>query len=172
MWEAWYYWRFVDLQKPTRSSEICMRNPSVLLMIWCAQTSPFVLFCLILIENPNSHLGSLRLCMRSLKCESYEAIRFLAEGDGGKKKYKKDGVRGCLVCVFKQQFSVFKQYFIHFYILFYPHVFPQMFTNNNFQFLNTCTKRALNPWSSKNAINHLWSKKINQSSQTYTNWKG
>ena len=56
--EAYYCLKFVDLQKPTRSSEICMRNPSVLLMIWCAQTSPFVLFCLILIENPNSHLGS------------------------------------------------------------------------------------------------------------------
>ena len=84
----------------------------------------------------------LRLCMRSLKYESYEAIRFLAEGDGGKKKYKKDGVRGCLVCVFKQQFSIFKQYFIHFYILFYPHVFSQIFSNNNFQFLNTYTKRT------------------------------
>ena len=99
--EACYCLKFVDLQKPTRSSKICMRNPSVLLMIWCAQTSTFVIFCLILIENPNSHLGSLRLCMRSLKCESYEAIRFLAEGDDEKKKYKKDGVRGCLVCVFK-----------------------------------------------------------------------
>ena len=49
--------------------------------------------------------------------------------------------RGCLVSV-KQQFSVFKQYFTYFHILFYPHVFPQKFLNNNFQFLNTCTKRA------------------------------
>ena len=40
--------------------------------------------------------------------------------------------RGCLVCVFKQLFSVFKQYFTYFYTLFHPHVFPQMFSNNNF----------------------------------------
>ena len=50
--------------------------------------------------------------------------------------------RGCLVYVFKQQFSVFKQHFTHFNALFHPHVFPQMFLNNNFQFLNTHTKRA------------------------------
>ena len=31
--------------------------------------------------------------------------------------------KGCLVCVFKQPFSVFKQYFMYFYILFHPHVF-------------------------------------------------
>ena len=52
-------------------------------------------------------------------------------------------VRGCLVGVFKQQFSVFKQYFTHFHTLFHPQVFPQIFSNNNFQFLNTYTKRAL-----------------------------
>ena len=52
--------------------------------------------------------------------------------------------RGCLVCVFKQLFSVFKQHFTHFNVLFHPHVFSQMFSNNNFQFLNTYTKRALN----------------------------
>ena len=57
--------------------------------------------------------------------------------------------RGCLVCVFKQPFSVFKQHFTHFNALFHPHVFPQIFSNNNFQFLNTCTKRALEP------INHI-----------------
>ena len=45
--------------------------------------------------------------------------------------------------VFKQQFSVFKQHFTYFNTLFHPHVFPQKFSNNNFQFLNTCTKRAL-----------------------------
>ena len=48
--------------------------------------------------------------------------------------------RGYLICIFKQLFSVFKQYFTHFHTFFYPHVFPQMFLNNNFQFLNTCTK--------------------------------
>ena len=31
--------------------------------------------------------------------------------------------RGCLVCVFKQQFLVFKQHFTHFNTLFHPHVF-------------------------------------------------
>ena len=51
--------------------------------------------------------------------------------------------RGCLVYIFKQQFSVFKQYFTHFNALFHPHVFPQIFLNNNFQFLNTYTKRPL-----------------------------
>ena len=53
--------------------------------------------------------------------------------------------RGCLVSVFKQQFSVFKQHFTYFNTLFHPHVFPQKFSNNNFQFLNTCTKRAKTP---------------------------
>ena len=52
-------------------------------------------------------------------------------------------LRGCLVYVFKQSFSVFKQYFKYFHILFHSHVFPQVFSNNNFQFLNTCTKRDL-----------------------------
>ena len=50
--------------------------------------------------------------------------------------------RGCLVYVFKQQFLVFKQHFTHFNALFHPHVFPQIFLNNNFQFLNTHTKQA------------------------------
>ena len=53
-------------------------------------------------------------------------------------------LRGCLVYVFKQPFSVFKQHFTHFNTLFYPHVFSQIFLNNNFQFLNTHTKRTLN----------------------------
>ena len=53
-------------------------------------------------------------------------------------------LRGCLVCVFKQSFSVFKQHFTHFNTLFHPHVLPQIFLNNNFQFLNTHTKQALN----------------------------
>ena len=41
-------------------------------------------------------------------------------------------LRGYLVGVFKQQFSVFKQYFTHFHTFFHPHVFPQIFLNNNF----------------------------------------
>ena len=47
------------------------------------------------------------------------------------------------VYVFKQQFSVFKQYFTHFNAFFHSHVFSQMFLNNNFQFLNIHTKQAL-----------------------------
>ena len=43
---------------------------------------------------------------------------------------------------FKQLFSVFKQHYMYFYIFFHSHVFPQIFSNNNFQFLNICTKRA------------------------------
>ena len=46
--------------------------------------------------------------------------------------------------VFKQQFSVFKQYFTYFNIFFHLHIFLQKFLNNNFQFLNIYTKRALN----------------------------
>ena len=52
--------------------------------------------------------------------------------------------RGCLVSDFKPPFSVFKQHFTHFNALFHPHIFPQIFLNNNFQFLNTHTKRAHN----------------------------
>ena len=48
-----------------------------------------------------------------------------------------------MVSVSKQQFSVFKQHFTYLHTLFHPHVFPQKFLNNNFQFLNTSTKRAL-----------------------------
>ena len=47
-----------------------------------------------------------------------------------------------MIYVFKQQFSVFKQYFMHFNAFFHPHVFSQIFLNNNFQFLNTHTKRV------------------------------
>ena len=56
------------------------------------------------------------------------------------KKILRGNLRGCLVCVFKQPFLVFKQYFTHFNALFHPHVFPQIFLSNNFQFLNTRTK--------------------------------
>ena len=45
-------------------------------------------------------------------------------------------VPGCLVCVFKQPFSVFKHHFTHFNVLFHSHIFLQIFSNNNFQFLN------------------------------------
>ena len=38
--------------------------------------------------------------------------------------------RGCVVHHFKQPFSVFKQHYTYFQILFYPHVFPHIFSNN------------------------------------------
>ena len=52
-------------------------------------------------------------------------------------------------CVFKQLFLVFKQHFTYFNALFHPHVFSQMFSNNNFQFLNTCIKRTLKFYQSQ-----------------------
>ena len=69
-----------------------------------------------------------------------------------KKKRKKrvKYVTECLVIIFNQQFSVFKQHFTYFYIFFHPHIFLQKFLNNNFQFLNTCTKRTLNGWTFPN----------------------
>ena len=66
--------------------------------------------------------------------------------NGYSTKYEK--LRGCLVCVFKQSFSIFKQHFTHFNTLFHPHVFSQIFLNNNFQFLNTRTKRVLRNYTS------------------------
>ena len=59
----------------------------------------------------------------------------------GKKSLKSSQLRRCLICVFKQLFSVFKKHFTYFYALFYPHIILQIFSNNNFQFLNKCTKR-------------------------------
>ena len=52
-----------------------------------------------------------------------------------KRRSKK--LRGCLVCIFKQPFLVFKQHFTYFYTFFHSHIFLQIFSNNNFQFLNT-----------------------------------
>ena len=67
--------------------------------------------------------------------------------------FKRPTLRRCLVSVSKQQFSVFKQHFTYFDILFHPHVFPQKFLNDNFQFLNICTKRALSLSRSPSLIN-------------------
>ena len=79
-----------------------------------------------------------------MKCNG--PARYYYNNYNKKKQQKRKGLRECLVCVFKQPFSVFKQHFTHFNALFHPHVFPQIFSNNNFQFLNTCTKRTLNFW--------------------------
>ena len=57
----------------------------------------------------------------------------------GRTKRGEQKFRGCLVCVFKQPFSVFKQHYTYFHTFFHP----QMFSNNNFQFLNTYTKQTL-----------------------------
>ena len=60
-----------------------------------------------------------------------------------KEKEEEEERLGCLVDIFKQQFSVFKQYYTYFYTLFHSHVFLHMFSNNNFQFLSACTKHPL-----------------------------
>ena len=59
---------------------------------------------------------------------------------------------------------------MYFYILFHPHVFPQIFSNNNFQFLNICTKWTLedlgfkyvwnqpfSAWNYAIFFQHIWS---------------
>ena len=73
-------------------------------------------------------------------CETYN-FSFETEVES---KLIKQRLRGCLVCVFKQPFLIFKQYFMHFNTLFHSHIFLKMFLNNNFQFLNTHTKRVIN----------------------------
>ena len=45
---------------------------------------------------------------------------------------KNEWFKVCLVHVFKQQFSVFKQYYMYFHILFYSLIFPHMFLDNKF----------------------------------------
>ena len=80
-----------------------------------------------------------------------------------------------MVCVFKQPFSVFKQHFTNFNALFHPYVFPQIFSNNNFQFLNTCTKHPLSSYTvcviycynlprplDKMEWKHLWKLKLKE----------
>ena len=49
-----------------------------------------------------------------------------------KKLLRNNEFKGCLVCVFKQPFSIFKQHFTHFHTFFHRHVFLQIFLNNNF----------------------------------------
>ena len=51
-----------------------------------------------------------------------------------------------------------KQYYTYFHILFHLHTFLQMFLNNNFQFLNTHTKRALNIF--KVIVNKIFQKSL------------
>ena len=91
-----------------------------------------------------------RLCLLALETKMLKGNQLYLQIDPITLKRKNliswlrmDMFRGCLVCNFKQPFSVFKQHFTHFNVLFHPHVFPQMFSNNKFQFLNTCTKRTL-----------------------------
>ena len=50
---------------------------------------------------------------------------------------------GCLVCIFKQPFLIFKQHFMHFNIFFHSHVFLNIFLYKSFQFLNIHTKWIL-----------------------------
>ena len=65
-------------------------------------------------------------------------------------------VRRCLVYVFKQQFLVFKQHFTYFNAFFYPHVFSQIFLNNNFQFLNRHTKQTHKLYLKRHDICASW----------------
>ena len=60
------------------------------------------------------------------------------------KKIHIEYLRRCLVCVFKQSFLDFKKHFTHFNTFFHPHLFSQIFSNNNFPFLNAFTKRHYN----------------------------
>ena len=55
-------------------------------------------------------------------------------------------IKGCLVRCFEQQFSVFKQHYTYFHIIFHPHVFSKN-TNNitNTTLLNNVTKQSLPP---------------------------
>ena len=98
-------------------------------------------------NEANQTIGALRFENNFLaeKTKKLEAKLFQVRAQLEKTSSAKldEMLRGCLVCVFKQPFSVFKQHFTHFNTLFHPHVLPQIFLNNNFQFLNTHTKRAL-----------------------------
>ena len=78
------------------------------------------------------------------RCESSCVLYHFSFEAEVENKLIKQRLRGCLVCVFKQPFLIFKQYFMHFNTLFHSHIFLKMFLNNNFQFLNTHTKRVIN----------------------------
>ena len=78
--------------------------------------------------------------MMELKCFLPEPTKIFYLQNGEKTEWR---LMGCLVCVFKQPFSVFKQLCTYFHTFFYSHVFSQIFSNNNFRFLNTYTKPAL-----------------------------
>ena len=52
-------------------------------------------------------------------------------------------IRGCLVRYFEQQFSVFKQHYTYFYILFYSHIFSKTTNNVTKQYYQT----AITPFS-------------------------
>ena len=93
--------------------------------------------CLHGILNSTTFLPLFKISFTQFKLQ-------ITRKQGRKKKKKTQLVKGCLVSVSKQQFSIFKQYFKYFHTFFHSHVFPQKFLNNNFQFLNTYTKRVLN----------------------------
>ena len=55
----------------------------------------------------------------------------------GRTKRGEQKFRGCLVCVFKQPFSVFKQHYTYFHTFFHPRVFSKKAENCC---LSACTK--------------------------------
>ena len=77
---------------------------------------------------------------------------------------------GCLDCDFKQPFSVFKQYFTYFNAFFHPHIFLQIFSNNNFQFLNTYTKRPLYRVGHRDPRWKIVIRKIPTTHKSWVNW--
>ena len=93
---------------------------------------PLIFFTLSSITMTYHYQVTHESLLKKVTCERLYKLSFL-----------KMRFLGSLICVFKQQFSVFKQHFTHFHTLFHLHVFSQKFLNNNFQFLNTCTKQAL-----------------------------
>ena len=95
-----------------------------------------VIFIIILMNNLYSF-------KRNGKKRSFN-VKCILEWNGIIDKITFWDIRECLVFVFKQKFSVFKQYYTYFHIFFHPHIFLQIFLNNNFQFLNTHIKPALN----------------------------
>ena len=121
------------------SLRVCL-NTAYLLKIYYWKYCSKIIF-----KSINSAVGPKNawVCIFCWVWWSHEQCRGTKKMPNAIETLGKHTLRGCLVCVFKQSFSVFKQYFTHFNTLFHPHVFPQIFLNNNFQFLNTRTKRTL-----------------------------
>ena len=89
-------------------------------------------------------------CLNKLKLEKKNLKNFIYEfimGEKGKRQTQtgtsKPKTRGHLVHKFKHMFSVFKQYYTHFHILFFSRIFTHVFKQQN-TFLSTYTKHPPN----------------------------